>query len=132
MCMEHSDAILSISFEEAFLLFLGVYITAAAIGGLLVPARWSHIIKELDASPTLTFYGGILALLIGLALVLFGTGSWLLWLGAASVLKGTLLLVNPPGLFTLYNRIITPTNGRLISLVLLLFGLALVASALFF
>ncbi len=125
--VQHIDHVANIQWSNVILMLLGLYMAAGGIGGLLTPGRWRDVIAELEASPTLTFYGGIIALLLGAAIALAGPGSWPLWLGLAAMLKGVILLVNPPGIFAFYRRIITPGNGRAISLVMLVAGIALIA-----
>lgn len=130
--MQHGTSLVSgDGWANGVLICMGLYIAACGIGGLIVPDRWHRIITELEASPTLTLYGGIIALLIGTLLAAVHASAaapdWLLFLGLASMLKGVVLLIAPPGIFAFYRRILTPTNGRIISALLLIFGIALIA-----
>ncbi len=125
--MVHDTYVVVAPCHSAILMLIGVYLVACGIGGMLVPDRWHRIIDELNASPTLTLYGGIIALLLGAGIASVTAGSWVVWLGLASMLKGVVLLIAPPGIFAFYRRILTPTNGRIISVLLLIFGIALIA-----
>ena len=81
------------------LLFIGLYAFAAGIGELRRPGTWRRMLIEMEASPTLAFFGGFAALLFGALTYLFNPwnpGDWLSILvtviAGIAVLEGMLIL----------------------------------------
>lgn len=82
-------------------MLLGAAMLAAGIGGLRMPAGWTRLFDELDASPGLALTLGLVAIILG-GLVLLLPGGWsdplaciVSGIGLVSLAEGLVLLAAP-------------------------------------
>jgi hypothetical protein len=64
----HSDITLLLA------MLIGGYVAAAGLGGLLTPDRWGRVLDDFVASPTLGLLAGVIAFVVGGALVAVQAG----------------------------------------------------------
>lgn len=86
---------------------IGVYMTAAGVGGLVAPERWRGLVDEFERSPATGYLIGIAAFAIGATLVIVHN----LWgdplavvvtlIGWAAAVEGVLMLAFPGPLVAL-------------------------------
>ena len=122
--MPPSFSPIAITADAWLLLGLAAYLIAAGAGAAMVPDRFARIIAELEASPALTLFGGVITLALGIAMLGLATGAPLRLIAALAVAKGVLLIINPPGLTAAYRRIVTADNGRAWGIVLIVIGIS--------
>ena len=115
-------------------IFLGLYLIAAGLGGLVDGARWAAMIDDLEGSP------GLLYLLAALA---FGAGALIVWIhhhwtdplavvvtliGYGALAEGLVLLVFPKAWFALARPLIA--HLRVFAIVSILLGALLLVAGL--
>lgn len=129
-----------ITTDEPLTLYLtvaiGAYAMAGATCGFLSPHRWREILGELRKSAALTFVTGIVAFVIGVAIVMVHN----LWgdplaaivslIGWLTALEGLILIAYPRPLLDLAERVISPGNQRIAEVAALAIGLFMLAMGL--
>jgi uncharacterized protein YjeT (DUF2065 family) len=118
-----------------FALFIGLYYAAAAIGGLTHPGHWAKMVDELGRSPYAQLVGGVMALVVGFALVTLipPRGDWLnillFAIGCLATIKGLFFLAMPERMLRL-SRPFVAGAARPYAVIALVLGLLLCAAAL--
>ncbi len=101
---------------------IGLYMIAAGIGGFTSAGRWRAILEEMKNQTTLVLFGGILAYLVGIAMVLTHN----VWtdplaiavsiVGWLALLKGLVLLCLPDPLMNVAHGMARPGASKVWSL----------------
>ena len=101
---------LTLSLATAF----GLYMIAGGLSGILARERWVAIIDDLDAHAALTFFGGILAFVTGVAIVLAhniwtdSLAGFISLVGWVAAVEGLLGIAFPKALLSLASAMARP------------------------